>query len=81
MRFMRFTAVALAAMSATVVVLAGERQDRALGFSFTEIAERAGLSAPTIYGGRQTNRYLLETTGTGAAAIDYDADDGFERGV
>ena len=46
----------------------------ALEFSFSEIAARAGLTAPTIYGGRETNRYLLETTGAGAAALDYDND-------
>ena len=45
-----------------------------LGFSFTEIAARAGLTVPTTYGGRHTNRYLLETTGCGAAAFDYDND-------
>jgi hypothetical protein len=45
-----------------------------LEFSFTEIAARAGLTATTVYGGRQTNRYLLETTGCGAAAFDYDGD-------
>ena len=41
-----------------------------LDFSFTEIAARAGLTAVTTYGGRQTNRYLLETTGSGTAAFD-----------
>jgi hypothetical protein len=45
-----------------------------LGFSFTEIAGRAGLTAPTVYGGTRTNKYLLETTGCGAAALDYDSD-------
>ena len=43
-------------------------------FSFSEIAGRAGLTAPTVYGGRESNRYLLETTGCGAAALDYDSD-------
>ena len=47
-----------------------------LDFTFTEIAARAGLTAVTTYGGRQTNRYLLETTGSGTAAFDYD-DDGW----
>jgi hypothetical protein len=47
-----------------------------LDFTFTEIAARAGLTAVTTYGGQQTNRYLLETTGSGAAAFDYD-DDGW----
>ena len=45
-----------------------------LGFAFTEIAARAGVTAVTTYGGRKTNRYLLETTGCGAAAFDYDND-------
>ncbi len=45
-----------------------------LGFSFTNIASQAGLSARTIYGQQGTNTYLLETTGTGVAAFDYDGD-------
>jgi enediyne biosynthesis protein E4 len=54
--------------------LAPRAQDRPLGFSFTNIAPQAGLVARTVYGGQGTNKYLIETTGTGAAAIDYDAD-------
>ncbi len=49
-------------------------QNSTLGFSFTNIAQKAGLSARTVYGGRDTNTYLLETTGTGVAALDYDGD-------
>ena len=45
-----------------------------LGFSFSNIAEKAGLTARTVYGGQGTNKYLLETTGTGVAAFDYDGD-------
>jgi hypothetical protein len=45
-----------------------------LDFGFTEIAAGAGLTAVTTYGGKKTNRYLLETTGCGAAAFDYDND-------
>jgi enediyne biosynthesis protein E4 len=45
-----------------------------LPFSFTDIAAAAGLTARTVYGGERTNRYLVETTGTGAAAFDYDGD-------
>jgi enediyne biosynthesis protein E4 len=58
-----------------VVMSGGTRaQDNALGFSFTNIAREAGLDAKTVYGGQETNKYLLETTGTGAAAFDYDND-------
>lgn len=45
-----------------------------LAFAFTNVAREAGLTAPTIYGGRDANRYLLETTGSGVALIDYDRD-------
>ena len=45
-----------------------------LGFSLVDIAGEAGLTAVTTYGGQKTNKYLLETTGTGVAAFDYDAD-------
>jgi hypothetical protein len=53
---------------------AGLAQHPPLGFSFTNVARQAGLEARTVYGGQGINRYLIETTGTGAAAIDYDAD-------
>ena len=46
----------------------------ALGFSFRNVAQQAGLTARTVYGAQGTNRYLIETTGTGAAAFDYDGD-------
>ena len=45
-----------------------------LDFSFTNIARAAGLDTVTVYGGAASNKYLLETTGTGVAAIDYDND-------
>jgi len=45
-----------------------------LGISFSNIAREAGLSAKTIFGGVQKNKYLLETTGCGVAFYDYDND-------
>lgn len=41
---------------------------------FNNVARQAGLTAITIYGDEHKNRYLLETTGSGAAFIDYDND-------
>ena len=35
---------------------------------------KAGLTATTVFGGKDANRYLLETTGTGVALFDYDGD-------
>jgi len=41
---------------------------------FTDIAEAAGFTRETVFGGVKSNRYLVETTGCGAAFIDYDND-------
>jgi enediyne biosynthesis protein E4 len=49
-------------------------QDKSLGFAFESLAQKAGLTAVTVFGGRETNKYLLETTGCGAAFFDYDGD-------
>ncbi len=54
--------------------VAARVQTTGVSFSFKNIATEAGLVAKTIYGGLDTNQYLLETTGTGAAAFDYDGD-------
>jgi hypothetical protein len=52
----------------------GVRQQDPLTFAFANVAREAGLVAATVYGGRDTTKYLLETTGCGAAALDYDGD-------
>ena len=44
------------------------------GVTFVNVTRQAGLNATTIYGDEKRNRYLLETTGSGAAFIDYDND-------
>jgi len=62
--------------------------------SLINISKQAGIDFKTIYGDERKNRYLLETTGTGVAFIDYDNDgwqdiffvngtrlDGFPKGV
>src|SRR5690242_13567491 len=45
-----------------------------LGVQFVNIAREAGLRAKTIFGSEAKNKYLLETTGCGAAFFDYDHD-------
>ncbi len=42
--------------------------------SFADVAEKAGLAAINIFGGRDTKKYIIETTGTGVAIFDYDRD-------
>ncbi len=66
-------AAALAAV-AGVFLSTGAAQKGEVPFSFRDVGRQAGLEAVTIFGGRETNRYLLETTGTGVAMFDYDGD-------
>ena len=42
--------------------------------NFVDVAEKAGLTAPVIFGGVETKKYIIETTGTGVAIFDYDND-------
>jgi enediyne biosynthesis protein E4 len=69
---MRRIAVMIAVLAGAWAVSAQEKAT--LGFSFSDIAREAGLTATTVYGGQRTNKYLLETTGCGVAALDYDND-------
>lgn len=42
--------------------------------SFVDIAARAGLNQPIIYGGLEQKRYIIETNGCGVAFFDYNND-------
>ena len=53
---------------------AASETEAPLGFAFANVAREAGLTAVTVFGGKETNKYLLETTGCGAAFLDYDND-------
>jgi enediyne biosynthesis protein E4 len=59
---------------AVIPVSSRERANGDLGVSFSNVAAQAGISTKTIYGDERKNKYLLETTGCGAAFIDYDND-------
>ena len=41
---------------------------------FTDEAEKAGLTMKNVFGGVDTKKYIIETTGTGVAIFDYDND-------
>src|SRR6202049_4389446 len=41
---------------------------------FTDIAHEAGLTMMNVFGGVDTKKYIIETTGTGVAILDYDND-------
>ena len=42
--------------------------------NFIDVAAKAGLTAPNIFGGIDTKKYIIETTGNGVAIFDYDND-------
>jgi hypothetical protein len=42
--------------------------------SLVDVADRAGLRAPSIYGGVDRKRFIIETNGAGVAFVDYDND-------
>ena len=44
------------------------------GPTFIDVARSAGLIHKIVFGGSERNTYILETTGTGVAFFDYDAD-------
>lgn len=41
---------------------------------FIDVAQKAGLTTPSVFGGKDTKKYIIETTGTGVAIFDYDND-------
>src|SRR6185369_2422986 len=43
-------------------------------FQFVDVAAKAGLTAPVVYGGVESKKYILETNGCGIAFFDYDHD-------
>jgi len=47
---------------------------RGFPVTFVDVAEQAGLTIPTVYGGVDQKKYIIETNGCGVAFIDYDND-------
>ena len=70
-----YAPVAVAAIAGAALIAQAQAPDaRPVGFAFKNTAKEAGLTAVTVFGGKETNKYLLETTGSGVAVLDYDAD-------
>jgi len=49
-------------------------RDSARIANFTDIAGKSGLTIENVFGGKETKKYIIETTGTGVAIFDYDND-------
>jgi hypothetical protein len=63
-----------AAAIAVATIAAGQSTDPSWPVRFTDVAERAGLTHPSIYGGLDRKRFILETNGCGTGFLDYDGD-------
>ena len=66
--------VAYAALFSAVFVTTAVAAQAPPIANFTDIAEKAGLNMITVFGGKDTKKYIIETTGTGVAIFDYDND-------
>src|SRR4029453_12490785 len=70
----RRSAVVLVAAVSAISGYGRAAQPDPPSFSFRNVARDAGIDFVTTFGGATNNTYLLETTGTGVAFIDYDGD-------
>ncbi len=70
----RPAAGALAAFLILLAASAAESPKAPPITNFVDTAEKAGLTMTQVFGGKDTKRYIIETTGTGVAIFDYDND-------
>jgi len=63
---------AVAVLSVAWSIVAGA--PTSTGPTFVDVARAAGLTHRAVFGGSATNKYILETTGTGVAFLDFDND-------
>jgi hypothetical protein len=57
-----------------LLVMPAVRMDDPWLVSLVDVSERAGLRHPSIYGGVEDKRFIIETNGAGVAFLDYDND-------
>ena len=67
-------AALLAAGAALVPALERGAEEAAWPVSLVDVAGSAGLHHPSIYGGVERKRFIIETNGSGVAFLDYDGD-------
>ncbi|HEY8151511.1 MAG TPA: VCBS repeat-containing protein, partial [Vicinamibacteria bacterium] len=69
---------ALAGARAAPPPAAARPDHSAWAVSLVDVAARAGLTAPSLYGGVDRKRFIIETNGAGVALLDYDNDGGLD---
>ena len=70
----RFREIAAVLVLCLVAAAAFPQAKSAPVVHFTDQAEKAGLLSLNVFGGKETKKYIIETTGTGVAIFDYDND-------
>jgi len=68
-----FLAVLLTVSLSSCFAQASKGADSSVA-QFLDVAEKAGLTMRNVFGGVDTKKYIIETTGTGVAIFDYDND-------
>ncbi len=66
--------IAALALAASAIAWAPSPRADEWRVSFADVAAKAGLLHPSIYGGVDRKRFIIETNGAGAALVDYDND-------
>jgi len=71
MGFLRIVLISLSAVAAFAHAQTPPPKQVA---NFVDMAEKSGIKMTTTFGGKNEKKYIIETTGTGVAVIDYDND-------
>jgi hypothetical protein len=64
----------LYALGTALLLLPAPPAEAPWAVSLVDVAERAGLRHPSVYGGLEEKRFIIETNGAGVAFLDYDND-------
>jgi enediyne biosynthesis protein E4 len=71
---MRVFLALVAALAWAAIVLAPATTGEPWAVSFVDVAARAGLRDPSVYGALEQKRFIIETNGAGVALVDVDND-------
>jgi hypothetical protein len=66
--------LSLYALGTALLLLPSPPAEAPWPVSLVDVAERAGLRHPSVYGGLEEKRFIIETNGAGVAFLDYDND-------
>ena len=65
--------LALPSLAQVKPIASPQRESTAIA-NFVDVAAKSGLTMMNVFGGTDTKKYIIETTGTGVAIFDYDND-------